>query len=206
MADMIRIPKGMLDLTLRRDSFNDEARTVDVIWSTGEAVKRYGYRDGYFLEELSMEPKHVRLGRLNAGASLLDSHNGYSMDGRIGAIVPGTARIDGGKGYATVKFSRRERGEQMMQDLRDGLPLPLSAGYRIHKFERIEGGKDSLPILRALDWEPTEISVVAIPAETSTHARRSADESFDCVLVRSIETQRMAAGARMRMQARFIAL
>ena len=42
-----------------------KARTADLVWSTGARVKRYDWmRDTVYMEELSMDPAHVRLGRL----------------------------------------------------------------------------------------------------------------------------------------------
>ena len=44
------------EVAVRADTFNEE-RTVEVIWATGAPVKRYSWDEGYYMEELSMDPK-----------------------------------------------------------------------------------------------------------------------------------------------------
>jgi len=168
---MVRVPTGYGSVEVRADTFNEEDRTVEIVWAAGAAVKRYSWDEGYYIEELSMDPKHVRMDRFAAGMSLLDSHNAYSMDSRLGTVIAGSVRIADGKGYATVKLSRKQRAEELMQDLKDGHPFPVSVGYRTHAYEKTEGTDKSLPVLRAIDWEPFELSAVPVPADGGAHSR-----------------------------------
>jgi hypothetical protein len=56
-----------------RQRSTQEKRTVQVVWTTGARVKR-GYFEPYY-EELSLDPKHVRMDRLSSGnAPLLNTH------------------------------------------------------------------------------------------------------------------------------------
>lgn len=151
-------------------SLNLEERTVDVIFSTGAGVKRRGV-DGPFLEVLSMDPAHIRLDRFNSGASLLDSHDAYSMASRLGSIVPGSAKVRGGKGVATVRFSTSALADTLLRDLAAGHRLQVSVGYRIHSALREEGEGDQLPTIRAVDWEPLELSAVTVPADPGAFSR-----------------------------------
>ena len=60
---------------------NEDARTVELIFSTGAAVDRVDWYNGKrYIEVLSMKPEHVRLARLNAGAPLLNTHSSWSLD------------------------------------------------------------------------------------------------------------------------------
>jgi hypothetical protein len=63
-------------------------RTVDLVWTTGARVKRYDWmRDRYYWEELSLDPKHVRMERLQSGkAPLLDSHARWDLRSVIGVV------------------------------------------------------------------------------------------------------------------------
>lgn len=166
------------DVITRRDasaaigSFDEDGRTVEVIWAAGGAVKRYSWDEGYYMEELSMDPKHIRLDRFQAGMSLLDSHDASSMESRLGTVLPGSVRISGGKAYATVKLSRKARAEELLQDLRDGHPFPVSVGYRTHAYEKREGDGNQLPTLRAIDWEPMELTACPVPADAGAHSRK----------------------------------
>jgi hypothetical protein len=71
----------------------------------------------------------------------------------IGAIVPGSAKVRAGKLTARAKFSRSENGERAFQDARDGILRSVSVGFRI------------------IDWEPHEVSAVAIPADRNAGFR-----------------------------------
>ena len=52
-------------------SINPEARTVDVTWSMGGQVLRRDPEYGLFYEEISLEPNHVRMSRLENGLEKL---------------------------------------------------------------------------------------------------------------------------------------
>ena len=158
-------------IEVRAGTLNETDRTVEVVWAAGAAVRRYSYREGDYLEELSLDPNHVRMDRFNS-MSLLDSHDAWTMDNRLGVVVAGSVRFSSGKAFARVRLSRNARGEALFQDLRDGMPFPVSVGYRIHSFEKTEGDGDKLPTLRAIDWEPLELSAVPIPADAGAHSRK----------------------------------
>jgi hypothetical protein len=101
MTEIIRLPQFMRDAEVRAGSFNDGANTVDVIWTAGATVRRRNWMDGEFDEELIVSANAVRLDRLNSGAPFLDTHDTWSLRSVIGSVVPGTARIEGGRGVAT---------------------------------------------------------------------------------------------------------
>lgn len=148
------------------NSYDEKDRSVEVVAATEAAYKRYSWKmDEDFMEVLSMKPEHVKLERLNAGAPLLNSHNRWDLDDVIGVVVSGTARLEDGKLVARVKFSSRENAKAIEQDVRDGILTNISIGYRVNKFMR-EGAPDGeLPTYRAIDWEPSEISFVPVPAD-----------------------------------------
>jgi len=160
-------------------SFNPEANTIECVWHTGAEVRRYGrYRgfDGYETSgpydlTLSMEPKAVRLERLNDHAPFLDNHADYSLSAVIGKVVPGSARIVDGKGLATVALSSAPCDADTVQKLRDGIIANVSVGANIHALTRIDtpDEKRARPLFRADDWEPVEISAVPIGADPGSH-------------------------------------
>lgn len=193
----IRIPKGVMACEVRSETFNEEDRTVEVCWTTGARVKRYSWDEGYYMEELQVDKKAIRLDRFNA-MSLLDTHDHYSMDMRLGTVVPGSVRIEGGKGFATIKLSKKQRAEELLQDLRDGHPLPISVGYKIHRYEKTEGSDGQLPVLRAIDWEPLELSAVPIPADPEAISRSEPKGGeVEIVLVRQDSPNAAAAATSL---------
>src|SRR4051812_241253 len=83
-----------LRATVESSTINVEKRTVEVTWTTGGRVLRGSY-DPYF-EELSLDPKHVRMGRLQSGtAPLLNSHSSYDINDVLGVVE--NARLEKGK-------------------------------------------------------------------------------------------------------------
>ncbi len=166
-------------------SFNEDERSFDLILSTGAGVERYDYYSGKrYLEVLSMDPKHVRLARLNAAGPLLDTHSAWSVSDVLGAIVEGSARIEKGKLLATVRFSQRDTVAPIIQDVKDRIIRAVSVGYRVLKVEEETGKDNKLPVRTAIDWEPYEGSLVPMPADVGSRVR-GGDKSLSnqCVIV-----------------------
>jgi hypothetical protein len=156
-------------------SVDDGERTIALTAATAAPVRRreydfFGSKTYEYDEVLDMSPGSIRLGRLNSGAPLLDSH-AYSAGTQaiLGVVVPNTARISAGKLVASVKFSRSENGERAFQDAKDGILRSVSVGYMIHAIEIDDGVTP--PRHRVIDWEPHEISAVAIPADENAKFR-----------------------------------
>ena len=156
-----------------------DSRVFDVIFTTGATVRRYSFlNDEIYDEELVVGKSNVRLERLNGGAPVLDTHDDLSLDSVIGVVMTGSARIDGGVGKAQIKIDDGAESESILRKIRDGIIRNVSVGYRVHKYEVIrEDGK--VPIYRAVDWEPYEISLVPIPADAGASIRKSS-RSFPC--------------------------
>ncbi|ACI97518.1 prohead protease/major capsid protein fusion protein [Rhodospirillum centenum] len=180
---------GTLDLpALRRAadlvlaSFDEADRSVELVWSTGARVRRQPLFGEPFDEELSLDPAHVRLERLNGGAPLLKVHDMGTLDAVIGSVVPGTARIENGRGLARVRFSDRAEVEPILADIRAGHLRAVSIGYQVHRFE-ISRPASGPELWRAVDWTPFEISAVPVGADLAA-GFRSAEPLSPCVVVR----------------------
>lgn len=193
----VALPPFTRAAEVRENSFNEDDNTIEVVWAAGAKVRRYSWRDGaYYDEALVMKPEAVRLGRLNAGAPFLDSHNSYSLRSVIGSVVPGSAKIERGKGVATVKLSRAPEDAATVGKIADGIIRNISVGYVAHRIEKTEPAKDGgVAEWRVLDWEPLEISAVPIPADPDAQVRgadgAAPDErTFPCIF----ETRSAAAG------------
>jgi hypothetical protein len=153
-------------------SINRTNRTAELIFSTGAPVDRIDWWTGKrYIEKLSMDPAHIRLDRLNAGAPLLDSHSAWSVGDILGAVEGDSARIEKGRGIATVRFSRRDDVEPVFQDVLDGIVRSVSVGYRVYKFVEDTPKDGGTPTRTAIDWEPYEVSMVPMPADTGAKVR-----------------------------------
>jgi phage major head subunit gpT-like protein len=183
-------------------TFNAEERTVDVIFTRGTRV----FRGDYFME-LSLDDQHVRMGRLRNGAPVLDNHDspsgpcggpGRGLHGRslgqIGVVEKAELDARTGEGRATLRFSKREAVNDIFNDVKDGIIRNISMGFMIYAAEEIEtvemDGRD-IPVFRAVDWEPFEISPVQAGADDDAKIRSttlsSGNRNLDNYVERAIE-------------------
>ena len=180
---MIELPALRRSGELAPATADGEARTVEVVWSAGSRVRRSPFFGEPYDEELSLEPSHVRLERLNAGAPFLKVHELAELDAVIGSIVPGSARIENGRGIAQVRLSERDDVEPIWRDIQAGHIRAVSIGYQVHRFEvsKPDGGRE---LWRAVDWTPFEVS--AVPVGADPHAGfRSSTSLQDCIVSRT---------------------
>lgn len=155
---------------VRANSFDKESNTISIVWTTGAAVRRYDPYDGEYDEVLSLEPGAVRLDRLNSGAPLLDTHDSTGLNSVVGEIVEGSAKIEDGRGIASVVLSKAKGVEDTVQKIREGVAKGISVGYWLHKIEKSEG-EDGVARWDVVDWEPLEVSIVAVPADAESQVR-----------------------------------
>lgn len=201
------MPKDTLELPVigraadvRPATINEKERTVEVCWTTGATVQRARWVGWagieYYDEELSTDPSHLRLERLNKGAPFLNSHRSWSLDTVLGVVVDGSVRMEDGKGYCTIRFSKREDVESIWRDIVDGIIRSVSVGYKVHEYTITEKEGERSHWL-ATDWEPMEISAVAIPADADAQVRSEQNEQTPrlnhCVLHRAHDPAAAAA-------------
>lgn len=166
-------------------SVDIEARTAELIWATGAQVRRMDWWTGQrYIEELSMEQQHVDMGRMNSGnAPLLNSHSNYDLSDVIGVVE--NASVDGKEGRAKVRFSKREAVDEIFRDVQDGILRNVSVGYAVRKYEVTERDVE-LPIYRAVEWEPMELSLVPIGADPGAQVRSEESKetrSYPCEFI-----------------------
>lgn len=157
-------------------TLNEENRTVEVIFGTDTPVRMYNWDIGEFMEIMSFEDGHVRWNRFDNGAPVLDNHNRYKgARGVLGKVE--NYRTENGKGIATLRFSKRDDVEPIYQDVRDGILSGISFGYRVYKYEQVTSADGELPKMRAIDWEPMEISLAPIQADSNAFIRSGEENS-----------------------------
>lgn len=169
------IKTGVLfrDVEIDRASVNPDERTAVVAFSSEFPVERFWGR-----EILDHSENSIRLDFMRNGAPLLADHNRSKQIGKVVEVMRGDDR----KLRAKVKFSRNATGEEFLRDVQDGIKSHASTGYRIHKM-RLEKAEDGIETYRATDWEPLEVSLVAIPADPTVGIGRAAeDEKFDTII------------------------
>ena len=177
----ITLPTMRRDAQLRAASFNDADNTVEIVWTTGARVRRRSWYDGEYDEALEVTPKAVRLDRLNAGAPFLNTHASFDLADVIGSVVPGSAKIVGGKGVARVLLSDAPADADVVTKIRSGVIKNISVGYRIHAVVKEERDGD-VPLHTVTDWEPLEVSAVPIPADAGAQIRAEGARTFPATI------------------------
>jgi len=156
-------------LSFKRDAIDEEARTVELSFSSEEPVERF-----FGKEILDHSPGSVRLGRLTDGGPVLVNHD--TRD-HVGVIE--SANIKDRRGQSIVRFGKSDRAESVFRDVIDGILRKVSVMYRIHKAVLEEAGDDQDDVYRITDWEPMEISLVPIPADATVGVGRSTDDDTE---------------------------
>ena len=184
MNDTVILLTRRADLT--PTSADRDARTVEVIWSTGAPVRR---RDmaGPYVERLSLDPEAVDLSRLQ-GASVLDAHRQSAVRDVLGSVQ--SASVDGQRGTALIRFSARPEVEPLWQDVLSGILRHVSVGYSVEEWA--ETTDDGARVLTAVRWTPHEISLVPTPADPGARIRMETDMP-DTITPNPPETQNRAA-------------
>ena len=163
----IKTGKLFRSVDLNRDAVDLENRSVSVSFSSEEPVERF-----FGNEVLDHNESSIRLGRLRSNGPLLLEHDPTNQIGAIDNVEIGPDKI----GRANVRFSKSTKAQEIFQDVQDGIRKSISVGYQIHQMEK-EGDEGNT--FRATDWEPLEISLVSIPADTSVGVGRSEESDFE---------------------------
>ena len=163
------VQTGMLsrDFSLVQEVIDEEARTVEVIFSSEQPVERQ-----FGNEILDHDRASVRLGRLEQRAPVLLNH---SFSDQVGVVESASIGPDK-KGRASLKFGRGRLSSEIFQDIVDGIRSQVSVGYKIYEMERTED-ESTTPTYRATDWQPMEISVVPSGADPLATVGRSSDQN-----------------------------
>ena len=156
-----RLLRGM---AFTREAINVEARTVELAFASETPYERW-----WGVEILDCAPKAMRLQRIKSGAPLLCDHNTRDQIGVIESVQIGADKV----ARAVVRFGRSARAEEWFQDVVDGIRSSVSVGYEIHSAKLVET-KDGVDTYRVDDWEPYEVSIVSVPADTSVGVGRAA--------------------------------
>lgn len=142
-----------------RDGEELEDHRATVSFSSETPVERWGYS-----EILSHDPECIRQGERQKHMPVLFNHD---RDDLVG-VVEETWIGDDRRQYATIRFAQTERGREVESLVRDGILTNVSFMYQIYAWEQPEEN-----VIRAIDWEAFEISLVTIPADAGVGVGRA---------------------------------
>lgn len=146
---------------VRRSAIDAEKRVVSLAFASDKPVQHW-----FGKLKLSMNPKAIRTARLRSGAPLLIEHNPRDHVGVIEKFSIGGDGI----ARADVRFGESPRATEIFNDVQTGIRRNISVGFLVHRMEVEDEKKE---IYRSDDWEPYEISIVAVPADISVGVGRS---------------------------------
>ncbi len=142
-----------------------ENRTVELSFSSEVEYQRW-----FGIEVLDHSSGAVDLSRLNNKAPILWMHN---WDDQRGVVE--SARVDSDRvGRLVARFSKSPEGEQLLQDINDGIISKVSVGYRVSGMKLIEE-RDDTDVFLVTNWQPYEVSLVSVPADDTVGVGRTAE-------------------------------
>lgn len=121
------------------------------------------YERYFGLEILDHNSSSIRLNRLNDGAPILFNHDPNQIVG-----VAERAWVENEKAYVAGRYSSNQFAQQIRQDVLDGIVRNVSVGYKV--YNQVDQ-KDGTYLVT--DWEPFEVSFVAIPADPTVGVNRT---------------------------------
>lgn len=144
---------------------DEEKRTVELSFSSEIEVERW-----FGIEVLGHDSGEVQMDWLASGRAplLLDHEWGE----QIGVVESASIAADR-KGRAVVRFGKGVKATEVFNDVIDGIRSSISVGYFINRMILEEAGEDNPDKFRVVDWEPFEISIVAVPADRDVGVGRS---------------------------------
>ena len=184
-----QMPKLEFRAAISPNSFVEKDNTLEVVFTTGSEGERGVFFEEPFLESLSLEPGHVRLARMNQGAPVLDNHRAFGSVANVIGVVE-NARIESSKGIAKIRLSQKPELAGIVTDIKTGIIRNVSVGYNVYKYqdisERDDRGRIQVRRLRAVDWEPLEISFVPVGFDPGAQVR--SEPQLHDVIIESEET------------------
>ncbi|MCF6766614.1 phage major capsid protein [Thiotrichales bacterium 19S3-7] len=165
MSDTLKAFKRSMSFDYRSEQNEADDRTIELSFSSTEPYQRWMNA----AEVLLHGKDNVDLTRLKNKAPILYNHDWNRQIGVVEAVW-----LDKDKGRAKIRFSRNGLGDEVYQDIKDGIIANVSVGYHVDESEYDKERKLS----NVTRWMPYELSIVSVPADISVGVGRSFNEVF----------------------------
>ncbi|MFQ9001356.1 MAG: phage major capsid protein [Raoultella planticola] len=151
-------------------AINVDNRTIEVAFATETPVSRELEGELYY-EILLCDENSVDRTRINNKGAVLFNHDRDKLLGVVESTSIDADRVC----RATLRISNVGLGNTMWSMIQEGILSHVSVGYNIYDY-RIEAGNN----IFVTRWEPSEISLVTVPADLHAGIGRSAgrDDTF----------------------------
>ena len=167
--------RGVTNAGIRSIDGDGNERRFELSFSSEEPYGRW-----YGTEILDHSDGCVDLGRLQTIGVLLFNHKVDRVVGRIEK-----AWVEDGRGKAIVVFDDDDDSEVIRKKVESGTLKGVSVGYAVSVWEEVAANKQSKdgrfsgPCFIAVRWEPLEISIVSVPADSTVGVGRSMDADIE---------------------------
>lgn len=163
MPDDIQHRAASADFQVRSESFDEAERTVEIVYATSTPVGRRSFR-----EILEISEGAIRTDRLDSGTvHLIRDHMPFGDP--IGRVIG--HRVEAGQAIATVRLSDSPENAGVVADIAAGVIRSVSVGYLIHGYSDATDEATGVTTRTVTSWEPWEISLTVIPADTNAAIR-----------------------------------
>ncbi|TAH67639.1 MAG: peptidase [Rhodopseudomonas palustris] len=150
-------------------SWDAETRTVEVVLSVGAAVERFDGAGAYD------EILELRGAKVPALLPLLNNHNRFDLEGRLGEVT--NVKLVRGQLIGTAKLSRHSTlAQRIAAELGEGTKYGVSIGYRVQAWSERMNPKTNRREKVARSFDVLEASLVSVPADPAATTRSYAME------------------------------
>lgn len=153
-------------VTVAPASINDDARTVEVIASTGAERVALDSNGRPYVEALEISAAAIDLTAF-VGASVLNTHQQFDLSSVLGVVRD--AWIEGANLMATLHID----DDALWGRIKSGVIRNVSVGYQVDHATLTER-EGQHPLVTVTRWRPCEISFVPVPADPGAHTRKEA--------------------------------
>ena len=167
--------RGVTNAGIRSIDGDGNERRFELSFSSEEPYGRW-----YGTEILDHSDGCVDLGRLQTIGVLLFNHKTDRVIGRIEK-----AWVEDGRGKAIVVFDDDDDSEVIRKKVESGTLKGVSVGYAVSVWEEVAANKQSKdgrfsgPCFIAVRWEPLEISIVSVLADSTVGVGRSMNADIE---------------------------
>ena len=161
------------ELVVDEIQVHDDSRTMTLSFASETPYERWFGSEVLCVDETAMNMQRFQDGL----GCLLFNHDRDKVIGKIER-----AWLEDNRAYADVTFDDDEFADSIFNKVKSGTLKGVSVGYRVGEYTEVridEGyaeGRIKGPCYVASKWEPYEISIVSVPADTTVGVNRSLND------------------------------
>lgn len=189
---MTRTAKNKNDMTreivVDEIQVHDDSRTMTLSFASETPYERWFGPEVLCVDETAMNMQRFQDGL----GCLLFNHDRDKVIGKIER-----AWLEDNRAYAEVTFDDDEFADSIFNKVKSGTLKGVSVGYRVGEYtdvhidESFAQGRIKGPCYVASMWEPYEISIVSVPADTTVGVNRSLNDFNVVSIVQEEEISEM---------------